>query len=171
MAAFSGQLDILKTHPPTEPAWILTHRPVWGLVPVVDAGPLGPLELPINATEQAAVRGRDLASVQMVLSGHIHHFASFQFKGDRPAQLIVGTGGDVGEPGDTPRFLDGDVDMDGMSAHRFGFDRYGFLVLDRDGAGWRGAFYDVHDHAIAFCGLVGRQLACHAAPARTAPRP
>jgi hypothetical protein len=164
VAAFASQLDVLKTHSPTEPAWILTHRPVWGLVPVVNAGPLGPLELPINATEQAAVRGRDLSRVQMVLSGHIHHFASFQFKGDRPAQLIVGTGGDVGEPGDTPRFLDGDVDIDGMSAHRFGFDRYGFLVLDRDGAGWRGAFYDVHDRPIALCGLVGRQLACHAAP-------
>ena len=171
VAAFAGQLDVLKTRPPTEPAWILTHRPIWGLVPVVNAGPLGPLELPINATEQAAARGRHLAGVQMVLSGHIHHFASFQFKGDRPSQLIVGTGGDVGEPGDTPRFLDGEVDVDGMSARRFGFDRYGFLVLDRYGAGWRGAFYDVHDRAIATCGLVGRQLACHATPDKAARRP
>lgn len=171
VAAFARQLDTLKDRPPTEPAWILTHRPVWGLVPIASAGPLGPLELPINATEQAAVRGRDLSGVQMVLSGHIHHFASFQFRGERPAQLIVGTGGDVGEPGDTPRFLSGDVDIDGMSARRFGFDRYGFLVLDRVGAGWRGLFYDVRDRPIAACGLVGRQLACHAVPVKPAPRP
>jgi hypothetical protein len=164
VAAFARQLDSLKAHPPAEPAWILTHRPVWGLVPVVNAGPLGPLEVSINATEQAAIRGRDLSGVQMVLSGHIHHFASFDFRGPRPAQLIVGTGGDVGEPGDTPRFLDGEVDIDGMSAHRFGFDRYGFLVLDREGAGWRGLFYNVHDQPIAACGQRGRKLACHAVP-------
>jgi hypothetical protein len=170
-AAFGRQLDVLKTHPPTEPAWILTHRPIWGLVPVVNAGPLGPLEIPINATQQAAVRGHDLAGVQMVLSGHIHHFASFQFHGDRPAQLIVGTGGDVGEPGDTPRFIDSEVDIDGMSAQRFGFDRYGFLVLDRTGASWRGRFYNIHDQPIAACGLVGRQLICHAVTAKPAAHP
>jgi hypothetical protein len=163
VAMFAGQLDALKAHPPTEPAWILTHRPIWGLVPVVSAGPLGPFELPINATEQAAARGRDLGGVQMVVSGHIHHFASFAFVGDRPAQLIVGTGGDVGEPGDTPRFLDGPVDLDGLSARRFGFDRYGFLVLDRDGDGWIGRFYNVQDRPIADCRLVARQLDCHAA--------
>jgi Calcineurin-like phosphoesterase len=167
VAAFSAQLDALKTKPPTAPAWIITHRPIWGMVPV----PTGLLELPINATEQAAAKGRDLSGVQMVVSGHIHHFASFSFAGERPPQLIVGTGGDVGEPGDTPRFLDGDVDLDGMSAHRFGFDRYGFLVLDRDAAGWRGAFYDVHDRPIAVCGLVDRQLVCHAAATRPARRP
>jgi hypothetical protein len=140
VAKFSAQLDALKTTPPTAPAWILTHRPIWGLAPVASAGPIGPLELKINATEQAAAKGRDFKGVQMVVSGHIHHFASFSFNGDRPPQLIVGTGGDIGETGDTPRFLDGGVDMDGMSAERFGFDRYGFLVLDKTATGWAGAF-------------------------------
>jgi hypothetical protein len=166
VAAFGAQLNLLKTHPPREPAWILTHRPVWGLVPVASAGPLGPLELPINATEQAAIHGHDLAGVQLVLSGHIHHFASFAFKGDRPAQMIVGTGGDIGEPGDTPRFLDGDVGIDGMEARRFGFDRYGFLVLDRTARGWSGAFYDIQDRPIVLCQLTGRALACKPAPRR-----
>ena len=163
VAKFSAQLDALKTTPPTAPAWILAHRPIWGLVPVASAGPIGPLEVPINATEQAAAKGRDLKGVQMVVSGHIHHFASFSFKGDRPPQLIVGTGGDIGEPGDTPRFLDGAVGMDGMSAERFGFDRYGFLVLDKTTGGWAGAFYDVRDRPIASCALSGRALPCHAA--------
>jgi hypothetical protein len=166
VSAFAAQLDALKTTPPTQPAWILTHRPIWGLAPVANAGPLGPIELPINATEQAAAKGRDLEGVAMVVSGHIHHFASFSWAGQRPPQLIVGTGGDVGEPGDTPRFIDGDVDIDGMTAHRFGFDRYGFLVLDRTAHGWSGAFYNVHDQPIASCALVARQLVCKAAPRR-----
>jgi hypothetical protein len=163
VAAFSAQLDALKTAPPTGSAWIITHRPIWGLVPVVNAGPLGPIEVAINATEQAAARGRDLKSVAMVVSGHIHHFASFSFAGERPPQLIVGTGGDVGEPADTPRFLSDSVHLDGMSAKRFGFDRYGFLVLEKTGDGWAGAFYDVRDRAIATCKLVGRALTCQAA--------
>ena len=96
----------------------------------------------------------------MVVSGHIHHFASFAFEGARPPQLMVGTGGDVGEPGDTPRFIDGQVSVDGMGAHRFGFERYGFLVLDRDAEGWAGAFYDVRDRPIARCRLAGRMLTC-----------
>jgi hypothetical protein len=162
VATFAAQLDALKQAPPTEPAWILTHRPIWGLVPVANAGPLGPLEVPLNATEQAAAKGRDLSGVSMIVSGHIHHFASFSFTGDRPAQLVAGTGGDVGDPGDTPKFLDGTVNLDGMMARRFGFERYGFLVMERAGDAWRGTFYDVGDKAIATCSLVKRALTCGA---------
>ncbi|HVM98742.1 MAG TPA: metallophosphoesterase [Caulobacteraceae bacterium] len=167
VATFAAQLDVLKTKPPPGPAWIITHRPIWGMAPVARAGPIGPFELPLNVTEQAAAKGRDLSGVAMVVSGHIHHFASFAFDGDRPPQLIVGTGGDVGEPGDAPRFIDGKVNLDGMTARRFGFERYGFLVLDRTGGdGWSGDFYDVRDQPIASCRLVGRKLDCRAAKPR-----
>ena len=164
VAAFRRQLDALIKTPPTGPAWIVTHRPIWGLVPVARVGPMAPFEVPINATQQAAVRGRDLSAVRMVVSGHIHHFASFSFAGgDRPAQLIVGTGGDVGEPADTPKVLDDQVSLDRMVARRFGFDRYGFLVLDRIGDDWSGDFYDVSDNPIAHCRLAGRALTCRTA--------
>jgi len=163
VASFGAQLDVLKTHPPHGAAWIVTHRPIWGLA--VGKIGLAVIEVPINATEQVAARGRDLSGVSMVVSGHIHHFASFDFDGDRPPQLIVGTGGDVGEPGDSPKFIDGSVSLNGMWAQRFGFDRYGFLVLDRSRQGWAGRFYDVRDRPIAACSLVGRKLTCHASPA------
>ena len=160
VATFAAQLDVLKAHPASAPAWIVTHRPIWGLA----VGKVGPavVEAPINATQQAAVRGRDLSGVAMVVSGHIHHFASFDFHGDRPPQLIVGTGGDVGEKGDSPRFIADEVGLDGMRAARFGFDRYGFLVLDRTADGWAGDFYDVRDQPIAHCRLAARKLACRA---------
>lgn len=163
VASFARQLDILAARPPAGPAWIVTHRPIWGLVPLATVGPIGPFEAPINATEQAAAHERSLSAVQMVVSGHIHHFASFAFAGDRPAQLVAGTGGDVGEPGDTPRLLSDTVNIDGLNAQRFGFDRYGFLVLERAGADWVGDFFDVSDHAIAHCRLVARALTCRAA--------
>jgi hypothetical protein len=159
VAQFAGQFDALKGADKGQPIWIVTHRPVWGLVPVVKLGPVGPVETPINATEQAALKGKDLSRVEMVVSGHIHHFASFSFLGDRPAQLVAGTGGDSGESGDRRSVVD-TVRLDGMGAARFGLARYGFLVLDREGADWAGTFFDFEDRPIARCRLHVRDLAC-----------
>ena len=165
VAAFAAQLDALRAPLARQSGWIVTHRPVWGLAPVARVGPIGPFELSLNATEQAAVRGRDLGAVQMIVSGHIHHFASYDFGPRRPAQLIVGTGGDVGEPGDTPKYRSGPTEIDGLAASGFAFERYGFLVLERAGVGWTGVFYDVNDRIVARCRLAGRALAC-APPAK-----
>ena len=120
--------------------------------------------MPINATEQAAARGRDLSGVAMVVSGHIHHFASFAFEGNRPPQLIVGTGGDVGEAGDSP-----EVPRRRGEPRRHGRARGSASTATASwcwiatGAGWDGTFYDVHDRPIAVCRVAGRKLACHAA--------
>ncbi len=144
------------------PSWILTHRPVWGLVPVVRLGPFGPLNIAINATEEAALRGLPLPGVDLILSGHIHHFQSLSFGASRPAQLIVGTGGDIGEPADEARAETGKVEIDGLSADRLEFDRFGYFVFDRAGADWHGRFVDAHGDVQARCVLRGRILSCAA---------
>ncbi len=143
-----------------ERSWILTHRPVWGLVPVARLGPIGPLNIAINATEQAALRGERLKGVQLVLSGHIHHFQSLSFGGARPAQLIVGTGGDTGESADASTPQTGDVEMDGMTAKRLEFDRFGYFVFDRAGSDWKGRFMDAEGAIRARCVLKARDLSC-----------
>ena len=61
VAAFSAQLDALKGELSQGAGWIVTHRPIWGLAPVVRLGPLGPVEVSLNQTEQKAVQGHDLA--------------------------------------------------------------------------------------------------------------
>ena len=164
VAAFSAQLDALGPDLARRPGWILTHRPFWGLTPIARLGPVGPFELAINATEQAAARGRDLTAVQMVVSGHIHHFASYAFGPIRPAQLIAGTGGDIGEDADTPVLRADSVKLDGLPARRLTFDRFGYFLLDRSGTDWVGAFRDLNDRVIATCRLHGRDLACRPAP-------
>ena len=164
VARFSAQISALGADMAHGRGWIVTHRPFWGLTPVARLGPIGPLELPINETEQAAVAGHDLGGVQMIVSGHIHHFASFDFGPGRPAQLIAGTGGDIGEDADTPRIRADQVNIDGMDADRLTFDRFGYFLLDRAGEDWVGAFRDIDDRVIATCRLHERRLQC--APAK-----
>ena len=158
--AFAGQLDAFGTELDHGQGWIVTHRPVWGLTPVARLGPLGPVDVGLNRTEQAAVRGRRMPGVQMIVSGHIHHFATYDFGGKRPAQLIAGTGGDVGEPADTPKIQAGQVSIDAMNAEGFAFERYGYLLLERQGADWVGDFHDLDDKVVASCRLHRRSLTC-----------
>lgn len=163
VAAVSAQLSALEPDLARRPGWIITHRPIWGLAPVARLGPLGPLEVPLNATQQKAARGRDLAAVQMVVSGHVHHFASYSFGPGRPAQLIAGTGGDEGADADTAWVRAVTPTIDGLQARGITFDRFGYLLLDRAGADWIGAFRDLDDRVLATCRLHGRDLACRPA--------
>lgn len=172
-ADFAHQLDVVGPMLASKPGWLVTHRPIWGLVPVVRVGPLGAVNVALNVTEQTAVRGRDLKAVPMILSGHIHHFASFDFGPSRPAQLIVGTGGDVGEPADSPKLETGTQHVDGLDAAWTGFDRFGYMVLDRQidpkatrpnpDDDWVGVFYDYKDRPVVHCRLHARALTCAAA--------
>ena len=160
VARFGGELNALAGEMTHGKGWILTHRPFWGLAPIARLGPIGPIEAPLNKTEQTAVQGRDLSGVQMVVSGHIHHFSAYSFGPGRPAQLISGAGGDIGERADTPAVRQGTVDIDGLPAERLTFDRFGYFLLDRSGADWVGGFRDLDDHLIATCRLHGRDLRC-----------
>ena len=163
VAAFASQLSTLAPQLAREPGWIVTHRPIWAFVPVARVGPLGPLNLSLDLTEQAAVRGRNLNAVRMVVSGHIHDFASQDFGPSRPAQLVVGTGGDVGAPADSPKITQAVTELDGLPVSRLEFDRFGYLVLDRTGRGaddWAGIFYDAQDRPVVRCRLMQRSLRC-----------
>jgi hypothetical protein len=161
-AAIAGQLDRFGPALDQGQGWIVTHRPIWGLVPVARVGPIGPLEVGINASEQQAVKGRALGGVQMIVSGHIHHFSAISFGPARPAQLIVGTGGDVGEPADTPRIYGGQDVLDGLDATSFSFSRYGYYLMDKVGEDWTGVFHDADDVVRATCRLHERVLSCTA---------
>ncbi|HWE46327.1 MAG TPA: metallophosphoesterase [Caulobacteraceae bacterium] len=163
---FAGQLDALKADLAHGRGWIVTHRPIWGVTFQQHRGPFGPGNVALNRTEQVAVAKRDLDGVQMIVSGHVHDFAAIEYGPKRPAQLVAGTGGDVGEPGEpiTPKLET--VHVDGMTGKDFTFERYGYLVLDRKGSDWVGSFYDMDDKVLATCRLHLRSLTCEAKSAR-----
>jgi Outer membrane efflux protein/Calcineurin-like phosphoesterase len=162
---FGDQLDALKSDLAHGKGWIVTHRPIWGVTFQQHRGPLGPGNVPLDRTEQVAVAHRNLDGVQMIVAGHVHDFAAIDFGPKRPAQLVAGTGGDVGEPGEpvTPKLET--VHIDGMTGKDFTFERYGYLVLDRTGEDWIGSFYDMDDKVLASCRLHLRALTCKAEPA------
>jgi hypothetical protein len=78
----------------TATAWILTHRPIWGVRSNVNA----------NAVLQAASENTLPDGVQLILSGHTHTFQTFDFAPVRAPQLIIGNSGDniTGIPTITP---------------------------------------------------------------------
>ena len=155
VAAFDKRLDGARG---SGNAWIVTHRPLW------DSLRIGGLltDSVVNATERAAVKGRDLAGVRMILSGHVHNFTSLSFGPKRPAQLIVGTGGDELSQNDTPPPVTGNPDIDGMKSDVFTMGRFGYFLFERRGADWVGAFHDLSDKVAAVCRLHERNLTCHA---------
>ncbi|MBS0408426.1 MAG: metallophosphoesterase [Proteobacteria bacterium] len=155
-AAFAARLDAMDALRKGEPAWLVTHRPVWTLMrkdqTLLDG--LG------NVNLRAAVKGRDLKGVDLVLVGHVHNFTSLDFGDARPPELIVGTGGDIQDPNDLPPPAVGPVSIDGAEAQAFTMGRFGYFVFDRRGADWIGAFHDLTDAVIARCRLHAARLTC-----------
>src|SRR5207248_7670391 len=125
-------------------SWLVTHRPLWAF----QSGPFAGLML--NASEQAAIRGHIPASLDLVLSGHVHDFVTYEFGPERPAQLIVGTGGDsLYELAASPV---GGPDIDGMPVRKsYAAARFGYFVMERGGEGWDGTLYAPDDAVIARC--------------------
>jgi Calcineurin-like phosphoesterase len=150
VAAYAAQLaPLLATAPPH--AWLLTHRPVWGL----SSGPFAGLT--VNLTEQAALRGNIPANLDLVLSGHLHDFLAYEFGPERPAQLIVGDAGAALYEAVNPT----GAEIDGMPVRRgLALERFGYFVMERNGEGWDGTLYGVDDAVLARCRLQGRSLDC-----------
>ena len=76
-----------------KPAWLVSHRPIWG-VDWLDQGTFQTS----NVTLQHALRHDPHSAmpegVELVLSGHIHRFEALTFPNtQRPPQLVVGNSG------------------------------------------------------------------------------
>ena len=152
-AQLQSLLAIARPH-----AWLLTHRPVWALAEGAGIPPGATL----NATEQVAIRGLVPPAVDLVLSGHVHDFTSYDFGPTHPAQLVVGESGGANDEIVQP--LTAGVVVDDAKIRRvFGLSDYGYAVLHRVKDGWTATVYSVADAVLARCRLHGRDIACHAA--------
>jgi hypothetical protein len=152
VAAYDAQLaPVLAKAPPH--AWLVTHRPVWAMAQADLTG------MTSNLTEQVAIHDHVPANLDLVLSGHLHDFLSYEFGPERPAQLIVGTGGDaLLRLATTP--IAG-AEIDGMAVRRgFADARFGYFVMERSDSGWDGTLYAPDDAVLARCRIAGREIDC-----------
>jgi hypothetical protein len=154
VSAYHDQLRGLLADAPPH-SWLLMHRPVWALAQGPGAKPGDSL----NATEQAAIRDLVPAGLDMVLSGHVHDFTSYAFGPTRPAQLVVGEGGDANDAITQP--AGPGIAIDGMKLRQaLAISDYGYLVLHRTAQGWTGTVHALTDQVLARCRLHGREVAC-----------
>ncbi|MBV9553459.1 MAG: metallophosphoesterase [Alphaproteobacteria bacterium] len=154
VAVFAAQFAKLLANAPAH-SWLLTHRPVWALAQGALAGKT------VNQTEQAAIKGHVPPGMDMVLSGHLHDFTSYEFGPARPSQLIVGVGGDTMlDLADVPP---AGAEIDGLKTTKgFALEQFGFFIMERNGDGWNGTLYAVDDKTVlARCAIMGRALDCH----------
>ncbi len=156
VALYRDQMQSLLADVPMH-SWLVTHRPVWALVQGSGAKPGDTL----NATEQAAIRDLVPAGLDMVLSGHMHDFTSYDFGPGHPAQLVNGEGGDNNDAIVQPLTPGTTID-DAKLQHGFGMADYGYALLHRTGQGWTATVYSVTDRILARCRLHARSLTCHA---------
>jgi hypothetical protein len=154
VAAYAKQFATLLDGAPAH-SWLLLHRPIWALA----QGNLG--NATINLTDQAAISGHVPAGLDMVVSGHLHDFTSYEFGPDRPSQLIVGDSGDTML--DLANVPLAGSQIDGMAVTKgFALERFGFFVMERNGDSWDGTLYANDKSVLARCQISGRALDCHA---------
>jgi hypothetical protein len=157
-AAFARNLAPLAAA--KEPVWIVTHRPVWEIYRQGDRL----FDTGANVNQRGVVKDRGLAGVTLILAGHIHTFLSIDAAGQHPAELVVGTGGDLLDSDKAKSITTADIALDGAPpAKTFGMDRFGYFVFDRKGEAWEGAFHDLSDKVVARCRLAAGRLTCEAA--------
>lgn len=143
-----------------EHAWLLSHRPIWG----VKAGVKGQRDQlrPLNETLQQAWALAPISGVELVVSGHIHLFEMLAFQGKQPAQVVLGNSGtDLAHVIKTPlagyQFggAGGSVVHNGSS-----LDQFAYAVVESDAPGWKFKLRDSKGKKLQTCTLDGKNSRC-----------
>lgn len=156
--AVSRMLDADRT-----PTWLVTHRPIWGVVKRDKGGPLGltPYGF-INETQREAIRhvfpDGFPGHVKAVIAGHMHRFQAIGFESRQPPHLAVGTGGmelspvqPPPAPGD-PRKPVRVQQLDMADAWVVGLrDFAAMVVLPVDDGTWTGTLHGTAGEILAVC--------------------
>lgn len=104
------------------------------------------------------------ASVDLLLSGHVHVWEAVGFAGDYPAQIVAGFSGtqeDIvplpAKAPASPEIAPGAV----VAAFSSWVDGFGFMTMTRTGPGaWAAEVRDVDGKVVDTCHLDGRKLSC-----------
>jgi hypothetical protein len=99
--------------------------------------------------------------VQVAFSGHNHVYEVVNFSSPHPAQFVFGNGGDwLDEPLKLP-LQTGVVPTPGSVIEQIiASSRFGYVVMDRDGAGWKLTDRDTSGAVLSTCIITGKRAQC-----------
>jgi hypothetical protein len=142
---------------PGQPAWLVTHTPVWARDYPNQLDSAGTYIL------QAALRrttpdGELPPAVALSLVGHVHAWEALDFASPRTPILIVGDGGTSESEGLPPALGSpaGGVAVDGYWSNL----AFGFTTLEAASPGWRIRLIPVGSGTGTSCTLVNGQMTC-----------
>ena len=150
---YAAQLASIAARLDSRPAWLIGHRPIWGVEGTTTTPPYQCDNQPgtgapqtygvLNRTLECALAQPAaaplLSKLDLLLAGHMHRFESVSFAAGsgRPPTLIVGNSG-VLEDTDPPSGSFSQV-VDGAAASGWSVAQFGFLMLTRNDDGtWQG---------------------------------
>lgn len=157
VSLYSGQINEINTYSNSQSnksTWIISHRPFWSY------GANLPNQLGKSKTKtlQKAIKKNPLsASIDAIISGHIHLAQVIDFEGMRPTQIIAGNGGsDLANPAKMPNKIDGLAINIQKSRYQ-----YGFIVMDKTKQNhWKISLRDVAGDELIHCTLIRKTLFC-----------
>jgi hypothetical protein len=154
-AEYARQFDLLDEITPSG-SWLVTHRPVWGIL----AGKEGEFQVE-NAAFEAATGDALKDDYGLVLSGHIHVAESIAFDemSGRPPQVVSGNAGTALDDVPTASPTAGELG-DRAITEAETLSAFGFMTIERDQDGWIVTQRDKQGTAILACVLVLDQLTC-----------
>ena len=155
--------DLFARAARTPHSFFLAHHPVLGFA----ANPGNPQSpYPGNAGLQSVLTpmyGGSLfpGNVDALIAGHNHLLEIVNFATPHPPQFIVGNGGDwADEPFPVP-FPGGATPAPGaVVAAILSTTRFGFVTMERAGAGWRLQAFDADGAPLTTCTLAARKTDC-----------
>jgi hypothetical protein len=100
------------------------------------------------------------SGVDAVLSGHVHMMQIVTYQGVQPPTFIAGNGGTQLVPLFTD-FKSAPVPYrKGTLAQFLQAETFGFMTMERNGAGWTVKGFDLHGSVLTTCALAGRKATC-----------
>jgi hypothetical protein len=101
------------------------------------------------------------ANVDLLLSGHNHLLEIVTFSSPHAPQFITGNGGTArDEPFPVPFPPAAQPAPGAVVAEFLSTTRFGFMTMDREGAGWTARAFDYDGKLMTTCTLAGRKIAC-----------
>jgi hypothetical protein len=143
--------------------WLVSHKPVWGILRVLNAPPVI-----LDYTLQTASGNRLPPQINLILSGHQHLFQSLTMSTPgAPNALIVGSGGaELDNPAWLPSRLANVATGPGgptVGVANIEHD-HGYLLIEPNGPNWTATFYDRYDQPLMHCDSTARPSMCRAVP-------